>query len=105
MAGESIEAVEIDARGLVGDRWYAVVDGDGKLASGKHSRRFRRRDEVFDFAARTTLDGVRGPGRGGEWPGPSGEVDRVLSDAMGDQVRVLPEAATPPFDAGVVSLI
>ena len=37
MAGESLPTVEVDARGLVGDRWYAVVDGDGKLSSGKHS--------------------------------------------------------------------
>ena len=44
-----------------------MVDGDGKLATGKHSRRFRRRDEVFDFASRTTPDGVRVTGRGGEW--------------------------------------
>ena len=58
MGGESLPYAEIDGRGLVGDRAYAVVDGDGKLATGKHSRRFRRRDEVFEFASRTTPDGV-----------------------------------------------
>ena len=58
MAGESLDEVDLEPRGVVGDRWYAVVDGDGKLASGKHSHRFRRRDAVFDFAARTTSDGV-----------------------------------------------
>lgn len=105
MGGESLESVEIDARGLVGDRGYAVVDGDGKLATGKHSRRFRRRDEVFEYAARTTTDGIRVTGRGGEWAAPSDDVDRVLSEAMGDPVRVLAETTTPFFDAGQVSIV
>ena len=105
MGGESLVSVEIDARGLAGDRAYAVVDGDGKLATGKHSRRFRRRDEVFEFASRTTADGVRVTGRGGEWAVPSHEVDRVLCDAMGDPVRVLAETTTPFFDSGQVSVV
>jgi uncharacterized protein len=105
MGGESMTSVEIECRGLVGDRAYAVVDGDGKLASGKHSRRFRRRDQVFEFASRTTDDGVRVVGHGGEWSAPSDELDRVLSTAMGDPVQVLPETTTPFFDAGHVSLV
>jgi uncharacterized protein len=105
MGGESLESVEIDGRGLVGDRAYAVVDGDGKLATGKHSRRFRRRDEVFEFAARTTPHGVRVTGRGGEWSTPSDELDHALSDVMGATVRVLAETKTPYFDAGPVSLV
>ena len=105
MGGEALSSVDLDGRGLVGDRAYAVVVGDGKLASGKHTRRFRRRDEVFDFASRTTPDGVRVTGRGGEWPVPDDDLDRVLSEAMGDPVRVLPETRTPYFDVTSVSLI
>jgi uncharacterized protein YcbX len=105
MGGESLTSVEVEARGLLGDRAYAVVDGDGKFASGKHSKRFRRRDEVFEFAARTTPDGVLVTGRGGEWRVPGEDLDRALSDVMGDPVRVLPEATTPYFDAGHVSLV
>jgi uncharacterized protein len=105
MGGESLEWVEIDARGLAGDRMFAVVDGDGKLATGKHSRRFRRRDEVFEYAARTTPDGVRVTGRGREWTVPTGDLDHALSEAMGAPVRVLPETTTPHFDAGQVSLV
>ena len=48
MAGESLESVEVDARGLVGDRWFSVMDEEGRLASGKSSRRFRRLDGIFD---------------------------------------------------------
>ncbi|HEX4473300.1 MAG TPA: MOSC N-terminal beta barrel domain-containing protein [Nocardioides sp.] len=105
MGGESLGAARVELRGLVGDRAYAVVDGDGKLATGKHSRRFRRRDEVFEFASRTTADGVVVTGRAGEWPAPGEQVDRVLSEAMGDDVRILPETTTPYFDAGAVSLV
>jgi uncharacterized protein YcbX len=105
MGGESLASVAVDARGLVGDRAYAVVDGDGKLATGKHSRRFRRRDEVFEFAARTTSEGVAVSGRGGAWSVPSAALDAALSEAMGDPVRVLAETTTPYFDAGQVSLV
>src|SRR4051794_37398599 len=105
MGGESLTSVEVDSRGLVGDRAYAVVDGDGKLASGKHSKRFRRRDGVFEFAAGTTPDGVVVTGLGGEWSVSGEDLDRALSDVMGDPVRVLAEATTPYFDAGHVSLV
>ena len=105
MGGESLEVAQVEARGLVGDRRYAVVDGEGKLATGKHSRRFRRRDEVFEFRARTSGDQVRISGRGGEWAVPGPEADEALSRAMGDAVRVLPETTTPYFDAGAVSLV
>jgi uncharacterized protein YcbX len=105
MAGESLGSVELDARGLVGDRWYAVVDGDGKLSSGKHSTRFRRRDAVFGFGSRTTEGGIRVNGPGGEWLVGDPALDLALSEAMGDPVRVLAEAQTPHQDAGEVSLV
>jgi uncharacterized protein YcbX len=105
MGGETLDEVEIDARGLVGDRAHAVVDGDGKLATGKHSRRFRRRDEVFEFASRTTEHGVEVSGRGGAWPAGDPALDSALSEAMGDPVRVLPESTTPYFDARPISLV
>lgn len=105
MAGESLDVVEIDARGLVGDRWYAVVDGEGKLASGKHSARFRRRDAVFDYAARTTASGTGVTGGGREWTVGDPALDAALTQAMGDPVRVLAETATPHQDQGQVSLV
>ncbi len=105
LAGESLTTVEIDARGLVGDRWYAVVDGDGRLSSGKNSTRFRRRDAVFDFASRTTDEGVLVAGPGGEWSAGDPALDQALADAMGDPVRVLAEGVTPHYDDGPVSLV
>lgn len=40
--GELLGEAAVDARGLVGDRLYAVRDAEGKFGSGKSTRRFRR---------------------------------------------------------------
>lgn len=106
MGGEDLQHVDVDRRGLVGDRWYAVVDDDGKLASGKSSRRFRRHDAVFEHRATTRSDGAVEV----SWGGGSATVedpvlDAHLSEAMGAMVRVLPETSTPHFDSGQVSLV
>lgn len=106
MAGESLQQIRVDGRGLVGDRTYAVVDEQGRLASGKDSRRFRRRDEVFSFGARTRDDGsVWVADASGEAEAGSAELDRRLTQVMGEPVRVLAETETPYFDAGSVSLV
>jgi len=106
MGGESLDAVRLDERGLAGDRWYAVVDADGRLACGKDSRRFRRRDGVFDHRAATGPDGaVSVTGPGGSWQVGEPALDDALAAALGDRVRVLPEAAVRHQDAGAVSLV
>jgi uncharacterized protein YcbX len=105
MGGESLESVDVDSRGLVGDRWFAVVDAEGKLGSGKHSRRFRRYDGIFEYSASMLDDEARVVGPSGSWLIGDDELDRVLSDHLGAEVRVLPEAGTPHQDAGQVSLV
>ncbi|MEU9079215.1 MOSC N-terminal beta barrel domain-containing protein [Kitasatospora sp. NPDC048538] len=50
--GERLDSVEVDERGLAGDRLYAVRDGDGRLGSGKSTRRFRRVDGLLRLSAR-----------------------------------------------------
>ena len=37
LLGEQLPEVEVDERGVIGDRLYAVTDRDGKLGSGKTS--------------------------------------------------------------------
>lgn len=51
MAGEQLTQAPVDARGILGDRLYAVRDTDGKLGSGKDTRRFVRMDGLLDFHA------------------------------------------------------
>lgn len=106
MGGESLRVAELDLRGLRGDRWYAVEDSDGRFASGKSTRRFRRRDQVFDFAARTTAaDEVAVTGPSGEWLVGDPALDTELSRAMGVPVRVRPEGEVPHQDTGGLSVV
>lgn len=105
MGGEALTSVALDARGLDGDRWFAVRDGGGRLASGKDSRRFRRRDAVFEHAARTTAEGVRVTATGASWLVGDPALDAHLSGVMGDEVAVLPEGGTSHQDGGPVSLV
>ena len=108
MCGEELSTVDLDARGIVGDRWFAVTDGDGRLASGKDTRRFRRRDAVFDYAARTVDGRVRigtvEPG-GPEWAVDDPALAAELSATIGVPVTVQPERETPHQDAAGLSLV
>lgn len=107
MGGEPLTSVDLDRRGLIGDRWFAVVDEDGRLASGKTTRRFRRRDRVFDYAASTSPAGevvVSGPD-GVSWPVGDPALDAELTRATGDVVAVRPESGVPHQDGGSVSLV
>ncbi|MEA2506643.1 MAG: uncharacterized protein QOH48_1261 [Actinomycetota bacterium] len=40
MVGEQLTHLDIDQRGSIGDRLWSVRTSDGKIGSGKHSRRF-----------------------------------------------------------------
>ena len=105
MGGESLESVDVDARGLVGDRWFAVVDAEGKLGSGKNSRRFRRFDGIFEYGAAMADHDVRVVGPSGSWLVGDAALDEALSDHLGADVGVRAEAGTPHQDAGQVSLV
>src|SRR5690606_11722414 len=105
MGGESLRRVELDGRGLQGDRWYAVVDTDGRLASAKDSRRFRRRDEVLDYAATTEDGAVVVTGPGGRWTVGDPGLDDLLSTRTGSRVQVRAEADLPHQDGGAVSVV
>jgi uncharacterized protein len=95
MLGEELTAAEVTARGLLGDRAYALVDrADGKVASAKNPRKWPR---LFDCRAAF----VAPPGPGAEVPpvritlpdgtvvtSEQGDRDRVLSRALGREVTL-----------------
>jgi uncharacterized protein YcbX len=57
MGGERLDTAVVEARGLVGDRGLALVTADGKIASGKTTRRFVRVEGLLPYVARTDPDG------------------------------------------------
>jgi uncharacterized protein YcbX len=99
--GERLDEVALDARGVVGDRAYAVRDANGKLGSGKTTRRFRLLKGLFEYSARTDDDGVV---VGTHCVGDP-ELDALLSARYGEPLAVLPEEAVPHFDAGAVHVL
>lgn len=104
MLGEQLTEAEIDERGVVGDRLYAVRTDDDKLGSGKNSRRFRRIDGLFDLRAR-----YRGPDARPEIALPDGrdvqDADSELRRFLGrDDIRLAAENDLMHFDAAPLHL-
>jgi uncharacterized protein YcbX len=106
--GEQLDRVELDERGIVGDRLFAVTDRNGKLGSGKTSTRFRRLDGLFD---------LRAHGNAGE-PEPSvilpdgrelavgdSQLDEFLSGRYGEKLRVVRESSVSHHDAAPLHLL
>ena len=106
MLGEACDEVELNARGVRGDRQFAVRSADGKFGSGKNGRRFRLMEGLFNFRARLA----------GEWPEitfPDGRrvraddpaMDSTLSAALGMPVTLAREGGVSHFDASPIHLV
>lgn len=107
LVGEDLESAVVDRRGLVGDRLWAVRDVDGKLGSGKSTRRFRRMPGLLDLAARYGPDlvpVVRLPD-GREVRGDRPEVHEALSTHVGRPVTLGRELGVSHFDEGPLHLV
>ncbi|NYG07737.1 uncharacterized protein YcbX [Phycicoccus badiiscoriae] len=106
MGGESLSTVEVGPTGLRGDREYAVYGADGKLASGKNSRRFRRMDPVFDLVAATREgDTVVTLADGTEVVVGHDGSDAILTEHFGEPVTLRPETDVMHQDAGQLSIV
>jgi uncharacterized protein YcbX len=99
MQGEELNATEVGERGLLGDRAFALVDAEGKVASAKNPRKW---PHLFDYRAAFTEP----PRRGAALPPvrimlPDGraiasgqaDTDQSLSSALGRPVSL---HSTPP---------
>ena len=106
MLGEECAQVELNARGVRGDRQFAVRSGDGKLGSGKNSLRHRHMDGLFTFRARyadecpeiTFPDGRR-------LRGDDPQIDAALSTTLGLPVTLAREDGVPHFDSSPIHLV
>ncbi|MED7951648.1 MOSC domain-containing protein [Kitasatospora sp. NPDC058201] len=103
--GERLDSVEVDDRGLAGDRLYAVRDANGKLGSGKNTRRFRRMDGLLRLSSRLghRLDG---PELFDPLGGPVADPTAFLRAYLQrDDVELAREDAVSHFDQLPVSVL
>ena len=106
LLGESLDHLNVDARGVVGDRTYAVSNIEGKFGSGKNTRRFSRIDGLFSLSAETTANGVliKFPD-GVAIEGTEQSLNSKLSQAVGESVTLTKEAEISHFDDGAVHIL
>lgn len=106
LGGESLESVHVDTRGLVADRAWAVRDPDGKLGSGKSSRRFRKMDGLMLLSASSEgdLPVITFPD-GRSFRADDEGVHAALSEYVGRPVRLEAENVVSHFDDGPVHLV
>ena len=107
VVGEDLTAVNVDRRGVEGDRLWAVRDADdGKLGSGKSSRRFTKMDGLLSLSA--SYDGptpvVAFPD-GTSARGDDPAVHELLSRHLGRAVRLAHEDDVPHFDEADLHLL
>jgi uncharacterized protein YcbX len=92
LRGEQLDEAELEERGIPGDRLWAVTDGDGKLGSGKTTRRFRLVPGLFDLAARGVPPAVTLPdGRNLEL---GAELDAFLRERYDDDTLTVARETT-----------
>lgn len=106
LRGERLGSCRVDARGLRFDRWWALRDPDGKLGSGKSTRRFRAMPGLLEMSARLVGDRavIRWPdGTVATTDDPG--VDELLSAEVGRPVVLASEAMVSHLDEAPVHLV
>ena len=106
MGVDPVASVTVGANGLLGDREWAVYDAAGKLATGKHSRRFRRMDPVFTASARRLGDStlVSLPD-GATVVAGTPDADAALSRHFGEPVTLRQETDVMHQDGATLSVV
>lgn len=107
MGGEQLDELTIDARGVVGDRRFAIRTAGGKLGSGKTTGRFERVEGLLEFTARFTdereVEIALPDGRRVRTGDP--EVDAILSEAIGQPIELVEEHEESHFDAAPIHVV
>jgi uncharacterized protein YcbX len=106
MTGEALDHADVELRGLVGDRLWSLRDPDGKLGSGKSSRRFRAMPGLLDLVARYDGDvPVIELPDGRVVRGDDAAVHEAMSAYVGRPVTLDREEGVSHFDDGAVHLV
>lgn len=103
--GESLRLAEVESRGLIGDRLFAVRDAQGKFGSGKNTRRFRRMPGLLQLRSRY-LEDIGEPElhdpNGAAIPDPNAYLRRYLGR---EDVAIAREEAISHFDQLPISVL
>lgn len=105
LLGETLPELDLDERGVVGDRLWSVR-ADGKIGSGKTTRRFTALEGLLDL--RSWYDDGRariGFPDGGVWAADDPQAAERVSAHLGRPVTLAPETDVSHYDDGPVSLI
>ena len=106
MIGEPCNNLLFENRGVVGDRLFAVRDGQGKFGSGKNTRRFVKIDGLFNF--RAVYDGsipiITFP-NGKSVRGDDPSIHSELTEALNRPVTLAEEQSVTHFDDSSVHLV
>jgi uncharacterized protein len=106
LLGEDLDVLDVDERGVTGDRLWSVRTPDNKIGSGKTTRRFEAIPGLLMLRART-VDGqveITLPD-GGTRLAHDPEADRALTDQLGRPVTLARESDVSHFDDGPVSVL
>lgn len=106
LAGERLDELRLDSRGVQGDRLWSVRDLDGRFGSGKSTRRFRKMDGLMRLVSSydgqvpviTFPDGVR-------IRGDDPAVHSALSEYVGRPVTLAREEGVSHFDEGPLHVL
>lgn len=100
VAGEVCAALDLDERGAIGDRLWAVYTDDGGIGSGKTTRRFRKVDGLLGLSAHSDPSGtpvLRFPD-GDQVAVDEATASERLSAHLDRPVRLARETHTPHHD-------
>lgn len=106
LLGEPRESLDLNARGVEGDRLFAIRNAEGKLASGKNTRRFFKLDGLLTLRAAYEGDVplISFPD-GKTLRGDQPEIHAALSTALGQPLTLERETNVSHLDAGPVHLL
>lgn len=106
LIGERLTNIDVDARGLWGDRLFALSNADGKIGSGKDTQRFKRIDGLFSLSAKASAHGVSvtfSDGRLLTDKDPA--INKMLSQTLGQSVTLTKEGKIPHFDNEPIHIV
>lgn len=107
LRGESIEVIELDDRGVVGDRRWALRAENGKFGSGKSTRRFTHMPRLLEMSSRVLwgIHTVVELPDGREYATVDPKVHEAVSEIVGSPVTLVEEAEISHLDDSPVHLL